>query len=64
MKKLISSIILALGVLTMVYAVEYTTPSSDFVLIKGGSFTMGSPETKTGAVMMKLSTALLLLHFI
>ena len=46
MKKLISSILLALGVLTMANAVEYTSPSSDFVLIKGGSFTMGSPENE------------------
>ena len=46
MKKLISSILLALGVLTMANAVEYNAPSSDFVLIMGGSFTMGSPENE------------------
>ena len=30
----------------MLNATNYTAPSSDFVLIKGGSFTMGSPESE------------------
>ncbi len=30
----------------MANAIEYPAPSSDFVLIKGGSFTMGSPESE------------------
>ena len=46
MKKLISSILLTLGILTMANAKDYAAPSSDFVLVKGGSFTMGSPETE------------------
>lgn len=44
MKKLILSLLLALGVLIMANGAPYSAPSSDFVLIKGGSFTMGSPE--------------------
>ena len=39
MKKLILTVMLILGVLTMAY-------SDDFVLIKGGTFTMGSPENE------------------
>lgn len=46
MKRLISSILLTLGILTMANAKDYAAPSSDFVLVKGGSFTMGSPETE------------------
>lgn len=30
----------------MLYAANYNAPGSDFVLIKGGSFTMGSPESE------------------
>ena len=30
----------------MLNATNYTSPSSDFVLIKGGSFTIGSPESE------------------
>lgn len=30
----------------MANAASFTAPSSDFVLIKGGSFTMGSPENE------------------
>ena len=30
----------------MANAASFTAPSSDFVLIKGGSFTMGSPESE------------------
>ena len=46
MKKLILSLLLALGVLIMANGAPYSAPSSDFVLIKGGSFTMGSPESE------------------
>ncbi|EID84367.1 hypothetical protein MSI_21520 [Treponema sp. JC4] len=46
MKKLISYIFLTLGILSMANAKDYAAPSSDFVLIKGGSFTMGSPENE------------------
>ena len=46
MKKLISSLLLAVGVLIMANGAPYSAPSSDFVLIKGGSFTMGSPESE------------------
>ena len=49
MKKLIS-ILAILGVFSMaataLFAQSYTAPSSDYVLIKGGSFTMGSPENE------------------
>ena len=37
---------MTLGLTTMLYANNYSAPSSDFVLIKGGTFTMGSPETE------------------
>ena len=46
MKKLFSAIFLSLGVLFMAGAANYNSPSDNFVLIKGGSFTMGSPESE------------------
>ena len=46
MKKLFSAFFLSLGVLFMAGAANYNSPSDDFVLIKGGSFTMGSPESE------------------
>ena len=46
MKKLLSTVFLLLGVLVMVNAASYNSPSGDFALIKGGSFTMGSPESE------------------
>ena len=46
MKKLISTFLLFLGILTMANAIDYSEPSADFVLIKGGTFQMGSPESE------------------
>ena len=46
MKKLTSILITIFGLFIMLYAANYNAPSSDFVLIKGGSFTMGSPESE------------------
>lgn len=46
MKKLLSSILITLGAIFMASAVSYSAPSSDFVLIKGGTFTIGSPESE------------------
>ena len=46
MKKLTSILITIFGLFTMLYAANYNAPSSDFVLIEGGSFTMGSPESE------------------
>ena len=46
MKNLLSSISITLGLITMTHAASFTAPSSDFVLIKGGTFTMGSPESE------------------
>ena len=46
MKKLTSILITIFGLFTMLYAANYNAPSSNFVLIKGGSFTMGSPESE------------------
>ena len=46
MKKLISSILLAIGAFTMASAKSFPAPGADFVLIKGGSFQMGSPESE------------------
>ena len=37
---------MTLGILTMVNAIEYTAPDADFVLIKRGTFQMGSPENE------------------
>ena len=41
-----ASILLALGVTFMASAKQFPAPNSDFQLIKGGSFTMGSPESE------------------
>ena len=46
MKKLLSTILMILGVSIMANAASYNSPSNDFVLIKGGTFTMGSPESE------------------
>ena len=46
MKRLTALIITLLGIITMSYATTFSAPSSDFVLIKGGTFLMGSPETE------------------
>ena len=46
MKKLLSTVFLLLGVLVMVNAASYNSPSGDFALIKGGTFTMGSSESE------------------
>lgn len=46
MKKLLSSILFTLGAVFMSNAVSYSAPSSDFMLIKGGTFTIGSPESE------------------
>ena len=46
MNKLKTILITIFGLFTMLNATNYNAPSSDFVLIKGGSFTMGSPESE------------------
>lgn len=46
MKKLISSILLLGGLFAMTEVIVYPAPNADFVLIRGGSFTMGSPESE------------------
>lgn len=46
MKKLTAIIFTIIGMLTMANAANYTSPNSNFVLIKGGSFVMGSPESE------------------
>ena len=46
MKKLTTILLTIIGLFTMLYAANYNAPSSNFVLIKGGSFTMGSPESE------------------
>ena len=46
MNKLTTILITIFGLFTMLNATNYNAPSSDFVLIKGGSFTMGSPESE------------------
>ncbi|MBQ9630035.1 MAG: SUMF1/EgtB/PvdO family nonheme iron enzyme [Treponema sp.] len=46
MKKLFSLIFIILGISIMANAATFPSPSSDFVLIQGGSFTMGSPESE------------------
>ncbi|MBQ9239224.1 MAG: SUMF1/EgtB/PvdO family nonheme iron enzyme [Treponema sp.] len=46
MKRLIASILLALGAFAMAHATTFPAPSADFVLIQGGSFTMGSPANE------------------
>ena len=46
MKKLTTILLTIFGLFTMLNASNYPVPSSDFVLIKGGSFTMGSPESE------------------
>ena len=46
MKKLTTILFTILGIIMMANAASFSAPSSDFVLIKGGSFTMGSPETE------------------
>ena len=45
MKKLTTFLFTLLG-LTMLNAANLNAPDSDFVLIKGGTFTMGSPESE------------------
>lgn len=46
MNKLTTILLTIFGLFTMLYAANYNAPSSNFVLIKGGSFTMGSPESE------------------
>ena len=46
MKKLTAIIFTIIGMFTMANAANYTSPNSNFVLIKGGSFVMGSPESE------------------
>lgn len=46
MNKLTTILLTIFGLFTMLNATNYNAPSSDFVLIKGGSFTMGSPESE------------------
>ena len=46
MKKLLSTILMILGVLCMTNAISYNAPSGDFVLISGGTYTMGSPSSE------------------
>ena len=46
MKNLLSSISITLGLITMTHAASFNAPGKDFLLIKGGFFTMGSPESE------------------
>ena len=46
MKKIFFSIFITLGLIMMTHAATYKAPNADFVLIKGGTFTMGSPESE------------------
>ena len=46
MKNLLSSISITLGLITMTHAASFNAPGKDFLLIKGGSFTMGSPKSE------------------
>ena len=46
MKKFTALIFTLLGMLTMVNAESYPAPGENFVLIKGGSFIMGSPAAE------------------
>ncbi len=46
MKKLIFLILAMLGATTMASATTFPSPSADFVLIDGGTFQMGSPESE------------------
>ena len=46
MKRLTAFLCTLLGTLMMANASSFTAPNSNFVLIKGGSFTMGSPESE------------------
>lgn len=46
MRKLLSTVLMILGASIMATAASYNSPSGDFVLIKGGSFTMGSPSSE------------------
>ena len=46
MKNLLSSISITLGLITMTHAASFNAPGKDFLLIKGGTFTMGSPESE------------------
>lgn len=46
MKRVIFFILSLLGLAAMTNAVSFSSPSDDFVLIRGGSFTMGSPESE------------------
>ena len=46
MKKFAAFIFTLLGMLTMVNAESYPAPGENFVLIKGGSFIMGSPAAE------------------
>lgn len=46
MKNPILSLLILSGALTAAYSANYPAPSADFVLIKGGTFTMGSPASE------------------
>lgn len=46
MKKLTTILFTILGIIMIANAASFIAPNSDFVLIKGGSFTMGSPESE------------------
>lgn len=46
MKKLSAFLITLLGMFTIAAAATFSTPGSDFALIKGGTFSMGSPESE------------------
>ncbi|MCR5124556.1 MAG: formylglycine-generating enzyme family protein, partial [Treponema sp.] len=46
MKKLASFLFRLLGLITMLNAETFSAPNSDFALINGGSFTMGSSESE------------------
>lgn len=46
MKKLAAFLFTFLGLITFSFAATFSAPNSDFALINGGSFTMGSPESE------------------
>lgn len=46
MKKMIFSLLTVFGTLTAGYTAQFSAPNADFVFIRGGTFTMGSPASE------------------
>ena len=46
MKKPVLSLLILSGALTAAYSAHYSAPNADFVLIRGDTFTMGSPASE------------------